>query len=675
MQPVQPLRTPIAAAILAVTLALGASGAGAAPFTITGASTTGQTLGPGSGQVGTVAAGASLTTAGSTVAVTISGNDAVLNNLGTIAQTGSGRAIRDNKGVTGLVINNASGALIRTADADVIQVSVATGSATLNNYGTLLSQNASAGGAQAVDFSAMTGANTVNNFFGAVMKASEADAVRPGTNGTLFNAGTIESLTTTGGSSDGIDGQGNSGIRVTNAGTGLVSGARHGITAEQASAGTSFTLNVTNAKGGTIRGNSGSGINVDGFNARQVVTIVNDGAIIGNGSTGDGDGVDVDGLVDITNRGVIRSLNAYSAPGGMAFSEGITAGGGTIVNAGIIEGLTAAGNRNAVGRGITLAGNDIASGPLAGTREGLYGNATIVNQAGGLIRGQSDSAIFATGAASGFTVTIDNRADATIRGGGTTSAAIQGGADNTIIQNAGAIDGGSSGRAIALGGGVNTVLISGGSASVIGNIEGGSGAANTMIVDAGAGNAFTYNGAISGFASVTFRSGVTILTGQSTYTGSTILGDATLTLVGANRIDAASALVLAGGTLDLKGAAEQTFASLALTGNSTIVLGQSALTFNGLAAVGEGASLTVLDDDGHPGYAFRLLGNYAGNASFLNLMRATTVDAMAVTYSFDGIYTNVQAVPEPGMAAMLLGGLGVLAYAARRRKASAVARQ
>lgn len=675
MPTVHPSRTPINAAILAVTLALGATGACAAPFTINGAVTTGQLLGPGSGQVGTVTAGASLTTTGGTVAVTISGNDAVLNNLGTIEQTGSGRAIRDNKGVTGLVINNASGALIRTADADVIQVNVASGTATLNNYGTLLSLNASAGGAQAVDFSAMTGANTINNFAGAVMTASEADAVRPGANGMLFNAGTIRSLTATGASSDGIDGQGNSGIRVTNAATGLVSGARHGITAEQASAGAAFALAVTNASGGTIRGNSGSGINVDGFNARQVVTVVNDGAILGNGVTGDGDGVDVDGLVDITNRGVIRSLNAYSdAASGPAFSEGISAGGGKIVNAGIIEGLTAAVNRNAVGRGITLAGNDITSGPLAGTREGLYGNTTIVNQSGGLIRGQGDAAIFATGAASGYTVTIDNHAGATIQGGGR-SAAIQGGADNTTIRNAGSIDGASSGRAIALGGGANTVILSGGNATVIGNIDGGRGAANTMIVDAGAGNTFAYGGAVSGFASVEFRSGATTLAGQNAYTGSTILGDATLTLAGANRIDAASALVMAGGKLDLTGAATQTFASLALTGDAIIVLGQSALTFNGLGAVGDGASLTVLDDEGTPGYAFRLLGNYAGNTTFLNLLRATTVDAMAVTYSFDGTYTNVQAVPEPATTAMLLGGLAVLAGAARRGKARSMTGQ
>ncbi|WUR14550.1 PEP-CTERM sorting domain-containing protein [[Empedobacter] haloabium] len=630
-------RTVIAAAVLAL-----AANANAASFTIAGTSNTAQTLGPGAGQTGTIAAGGQLTVGGSTVAVTISGGNAVLGNLGTIDQTGSGRAVRDNKGTTGLVINNGATGLMRTADADVIQVG-GNGSVTLHNHGSLLSLNATAGGAQAVDFSSMTGANMINNYFGAVMTAHEADAVRPGANGLLSNAGTIQSLTSAGASSDGIDGQANSGIRIVNAGSGLVSGGRHGITAEQADAGSAFTLHVTNDAGGTIRGTGGSGINVDGFNGRQVVTIVNAGAIFGNGVTGDGDGVDVDGLVDITNAGTIRSLNAFSAPGaGLAFSEGISAGGGRIVNTGMIEGLVNAGNGNAVGRGITLAGNDIASGPLAGTREGLYGNAMIVNQ--GLIRGQGGSAIVAVGAASGHTVTIDNRAGGRIVGGGLGSAAIQGGADGTYITNAGTIDGGAGGRAIALGGAVNMVTISGGSAVVVGDIDGGGNAGSALVIDAGAGNAFAYGGAVSGFGSVVLRSGV-------------------MTLVGANRIDASSALVLAGGTLDLSGAPEQTFARLSLTDSSTILLGSSALTFNGLSEVGEGAALAVIGSGG----TFRFLGDYAGNAMFADLMRVTTVDHMAVTYSFDGLYTNVQAVPEPSALALLLGGFGVLGLFARRR--------
>ncbi|WP_338762682.1 PEP-CTERM sorting domain-containing protein [Massilia sp. METH4] len=640
---------PFNAMMLAVALASPAL-ASAASFTIATGSTTAQTLGPGSGQVGVVGAAGSLTVGGSAVALAVTGDSATLNNLGTIAQTGSGRAVRASGAVQEFVINNGSAtnatALIRTADADVVQLNAPASSVTLNNYGSLVSLNASAGGAQAVDFNAVTGANTINNYAGGLLLANEADAVRPGANGVVFNAGTIRSVTATGASSDGIDGQEHSGIRVTNAATGLIDAGRHGITFEQKNANTASTLDLTNLAGGIVRGNDGSGINVDGFNGRQVVTIVNAGLISGNGVTGDGDGVDVDGLVNIVNSGTIRSLNAVEASG-TAFSEGISAGGGTIVNTGTIEGLVAAGNANAVGRGITLAGNDIENGPLAGTREGLYGNAAIVNHAGGVIRGQGDSAIAVTGgAASGYTVAIDNRAGGTIRGGGSASAAIVTNADDAFITNAGTIDGASSGRAIAFGGGDDTLLISGGNAVVLGSVDGGGGT-NAFVTDAGAGNAFAYAGAIANFARVELKSG-------------------TLTLSGAGVTGANTALVLAGGTLDLTGAAAQTFASLSLADSSAIVLGGGALTFNGLGAIAGGETLAITHEGG--GYTLRFLGDYVGDAAFMQLMGATTIDSLAVTYGFDGTYTNVSAVPEPGMAGMMLGGLGILAAVARRRK-------
>ena len=148
------------------------SGASAANFNITGPSTTAQTLGSGAGQTGTITDTGSLTVSGGTNAVTITGNNATLTNLGTLEQTGTGRAIRDNTGVTGLTITNGSttnsSALIQAADGDVIQMNKSPASVTLNNYGTMTSLNASAGGSQVVDFNAiLSGANTVNNFSGA----------------------------------------------------------------------------------------------------------------------------------------------------------------------------------------------------------------------------------------------------------------------------------------------------------------------------------------------------------------------------------------------------------------------------------------------------------------------------------------------------------------------------
>ncbi|WP_432381485.1 hypothetical protein [Duganella sp. P38] len=197
-------------------------------FTIDGNSGNAQTL--ASGQTGTVSAAGALTVSGSTVAVTVAGSNVTLNNLGAIKQTGTGRVIRDNSGAQALVINNGaagnSSALMQSADADVIQMNVKGASVTLNNYGVMISSNASAGGAQVVDFNAITtGANVVNNYAGAQIIAYEADAVRTGVNGVVNNSGMIRSVAATGGGSDGIDAQNASGAKISNLGGGVIEGA------------------------------------------------------------------------------------------------------------------------------------------------------------------------------------------------------------------------------------------------------------------------------------------------------------------------------------------------------------------------------------------------------------------------------------------------------------------
>ncbi len=658
----------LGAPVLLATPAVFAAGS----FDITGSSASAQTL--GANQTGTVESTGTLSVSGGTVAVTVNGNNARINNLGTMTQTGTGRVIRDNTGVQSLVVNNGSttnsSALMQAADADVIQMNVANSSATLNNYGKMISLNASAGGSQAVDFSAMTGANTINNYAGGLMKATEADAVRPGLNGAVYNAGTILSVTTTGSSSDGVDGQSNSGIQVTNDTTGLIEGGRHGITMGAANNTVNFTAAITNNLGGVIQGDNGSGINIDGFNAKEVVTVLNHGTITGNGITGDGDGIDVDGLVNITNTGVIKSLNAV-ASGEIAQSEAITVGGGTINNFGLIEGDVAAGNTNAVGRGITLAGIDTTiNGSPA--QEPIYGNSVVNNFSGGVIKGQNDSAIVVSGGASGFTVTINNNAGASVVGGSATAAAIRTGADNDTIVNSGLINGSSSGKAIDLGAGNNTLRVVGGSASILGDVNGGGGGTNALSISAGAGNGFSYSGSLSNFATVEVLDGNVTLSGASTYTGTTILSGGTLILNGVNRLAAASGLQLNGGKLQLgaPGAKNaQTFASLALSGNSALDLDFSSLTFNALGSVSADKTLTVLDwsADTSPDYAFRIFGNETGNDSFLALINGTTIDGLAATFTFDGQYTDVKAVPIPAPLALLLSGLGMMGILGRRR--------
>ncbi|MBV8036977.1 MAG: PEP-CTERM sorting domain-containing protein [Pelomonas sp.] len=636
----------------------------AANFSITSPSTTAQSL--GASQTGSVAAGASLAVSGSTVAVTVTGNNASLSNLGTITQTGSGRVIRDNTGVTSLVVTNGSTtnatALMQAADADVIQMNKSPASVVLHNYGQMISLNASAAGNQVVDFNAIaSGSNVVNNYAGALMKSYEADAVRPGVNGVVNNWGTILSITTTGSSSDGIDGQANSGIQIVNAG--LVQGGRHGITGGQDTAALPYTMSITNQAGGVIQGDNGSGLNLDGFNGLQVVTVHNAGTIVGRGVTGDGDGVDVDGVVMLTNTatGVIRSANSFSAvASGLAYSEGISVGGGSITNAGLIEGLVAAGNTNAVGRGISLVGNDIAGG----RREALYANAIVVNQAGGVIRGQSDAAIYAGGLnGSGRTVSIHNDAGATLLGGAGSAAIVVSNDYATTIVNRGLIDGSASGRAIQLGSGQNSVTIAGGQAQVLGRMDGGSGGANSLRIDPGAGQGFAYASSLSNFAVVQIASGRVVLSGENHYTGKTVVASgAALELAGAQRLDPVGALELAGGQLVLGG--DQSLATLVLSASSTIALGSSTLSFGALGDVAAGAALAV---SGSGGYALRFSGNQLGDASFQSLLAGLTINGEHATASFDGVYTGISAVPEPASTLMLALGLAVLAF--RRRAA------
>src|SRR5262252_148516 len=233
--------------VFITSVALSVRGVSATSFTISAPSTTARTL--AAGETGNVDATGTLTVAGSTVAVTITGNNATVTNLGTISQTGTGRVIRDNTGVTGLVINNGSltnsTGTMQSTDADVIQMNKTPASVTLNNYGTLTAGTTLPdSGNQAVDFNAIqSGTNIVNNFQGGVLQATQADGVRPGVNGQLNTAGTIKGLArpSAGASSDGVDVQSNTGVVITNAsiwnsmfpltpGTGLIEGARHGIT-------------------------------------------------------------------------------------------------------------------------------------------------------------------------------------------------------------------------------------------------------------------------------------------------------------------------------------------------------------------------------------------------------------------------------------------------------------
>ena len=175
---------------------LGAAGPGATgqvwagSFDITTNTTAAETL--SAGQTGTVQSGVTLTDATkNTVVVTVDETGTSLTNSGTVSQTNTaGRAVRvTGTGVSFTLTNNA-GAIISAAGDDAIQ-SQHDNSVTIYNSGTIEAFN---GGGQAVDLNnIVTGTNLVYNYSTGLIEAFGADALRPGVNGYIYNAGTIES--------------------------------------------------------------------------------------------------------------------------------------------------------------------------------------------------------------------------------------------------------------------------------------------------------------------------------------------------------------------------------------------------------------------------------------------------------------------------------------------------
>ena len=170
----------------------------------------------------------------------------------------------------------------------------------------------------------------VNNLAGGVILQTDGaeDIMRPGANAVVNNHGSIlHASGVVGGSSDGLDFQGDPGV-VNNYAGGLIEASRHAVTGDAP---------VALFNEGTMIGRNGSAINIDsnGSEAERVF-VTNRGRMEGHSANladSDGDAVDIDGLLTLENYGFLGGMghNGYHN-GEPNVSEGIAIGGGTITN-------------------------------------------------------------------------------------------------------------------------------------------------------------------------------------------------------------------------------------------------------------------------------------------------------------------------------------------------------
>ena len=534
-----------------LTIAVATTPADAAAIVVaSGTTATAQQTVGGTDTLTVQAGGAIVSPADPAVTEKTAATGVVITNGGTIQSTASGgRAI--NVSGTALprtiTLNNAAGALITSQDdAFRVNLDVSQGTITVNNAGTIKTTN----GGQAIDFDAITtpGATVrINNLAGGVIQSFGADGIRSGQGSIIDNAGTIFADGVLDDSNDGIDMQAHT-ATVINETTGVISGERHGITS-------STGLTVTNY--GSITGRNGSGVGSDGTG-----TVVNFGTITGayNGvsANGDGDGVDIDFIANITNSGIIQGTGAAGVDkgGNLNSSEGIAIGGGTVVN-----------NAGALisGQGNGILVDDGAGGSAAG--------ATSITNAG-TIRGVTGAGITLVG---NF---------------------------NDAIVNSGTISGGN-GVAISMGAGNDQLTLLPGS-TIIGSVDGGAGTDQVTLAGTGFGS---FAGATN-FEHLDVASGVWTLTGASTFiNGTSIDAGAALTgpaavltgsiadngaLIVNQPTDGTLTASLAGtGLLEKTGAGVLTIGSQSFTGRTDIVNGT--LLLNGTLAsavtVEQGAKL------------------------------------------------------------------------------------
>jgi len=631
-------------ASLAVLLALGAApDAFAASFNVTGTDSAAKTL--NTGETGTVTSPGNLNLAsGSGATVTVTGGTVSINNAGQIRQTGTGRAIDANVAGTSLTLLN-SGVISSAGANETIRL-------------------------------AQTATLFLTNQLGATISSSEADAIRPGNNSIITNFGTIAASPANAASPSGSDGidlrTQRTGITIDNSGT--ISG-RHGIATDGANAGPS-SVTVTNNAGGTIFALNGSGLNIDGVSTTVTANVTNafgatiKGGVMSAATAGDGDGIDVDGVLTLHNSGDVLGLGARGANN----AEGIAAGGGSITNTatGRIIGSSLFadapnGDTSRASNGI-LIDNSSGGNAIAAT--------TITNS--GRIEGKTGVGVRMIGT---FANTVTNNADGVIRGN-SADAAVQTGDGADTVTNRGTIQNSSGSIAIALQGGNDTLNLLGGAAVVTGNIDGGTGT-NTLNVTPGAGGTFSYAGQVTNFASVNIGAGKLSLASTASVDAAVIVGSGGILAGTGTLLQSVSlqngAQIAAGnspgvlnitGNLNLVDGAAFTFELGANAANSDLVAVGGALNFTGAGTVlFNFVNLGLL-----PGTYDLITFNTLSGLSLGNLALGSTPLGFSGNFVIDADSVSfvVTAIPEPSTYALLigLGVFGIICYR-RRRLASA----
>ena len=93
------------------------------------------------------------------------------------------------------------------------------------------------------------------------------------------------------------------------------------------------------------------------------------------------------------------------------------------------------------------------------------------------------------------------------------------------------------------------------------------------------------------------------------------------------------------------------------------------MTFGALSTVASGKALSIMDWNAaiSPDYAVRFAGDLTSSAALSLLVAQTTINGLAAYIYFDGLYTNVQAVPVPAAFGLLMSAIGMFGAFRRRR--------